>query len=188
MNYFEAISSILEIGGAITFLGAVLWFIGRGFKDLAFPDIVLFLTGISIIAYAFTRWDRTKYPLLIALGGFIAAIVGSITAEMTSEEQQAVQAFNLGVEATEEKEHDLAIKCFTDAISIFPDDPASHHNRALSNLHAGNYDSAIADASLVIRIDPDNADTYIIRSEAYRELGEVEKANLDQEIIDQLEK
>jgi len=80
--------SIIAFWGGITCFVGLVWFFVRGFRDFAFPDVILFVTGISVIAYAFTRWDRAKNPLLIALGGFVVALVA---AELSPIEQQAIQ-------------------------------------------------------------------------------------------------
>jgi len=150
--------SIIAACGAAVCITALMWFIARGFRDYAFPDIVLFLTGISIIAYAFTRWDRAKLPLLLALAGFVIMLVGAGFADSSAYEE----SFNNGIKAIEEEDYDLAILSFSESLAIVPGDSASLHNRAMANLHKGNHKAALADATEAILISPGQHVLYAV--------------------------
>jgi hypothetical protein len=49
----------------------IVWLHWRALKDGAFHDAVLFLTGVSIVFYVVTRWDRAKYPILGVVGAIV---------------------------------------------------------------------------------------------------------------------
>jgi hypothetical protein len=65
----------LAILGALLGLSCFVWLNIRMIKDGSAPDILLFLTGVSLLAYVMTRWDRAKWPFLATLGGFALAIL-----------------------------------------------------------------------------------------------------------------
>ena len=69
---------VLQIVGALVAFISMVWLVVRGAKDAAFPDPLLFLTGVALVAYVFGRWDRAKTPLLFCLGGMAAVIVGRL--------------------------------------------------------------------------------------------------------------
>ena len=70
----------VQIVGAVVALGSWFWLIVRGAKDGAFSDPILFLTGVSLIAYVIGRWDRAKLPILFCLGGFAAMFAAHLLA------------------------------------------------------------------------------------------------------------
>ncbi len=70
----------LQIAGVSVALGSCFWLIVRGAKDGAFSDPILFVTGVSLIAYVVGRWDRAKLPILFCLGGFAAMIAANLLA------------------------------------------------------------------------------------------------------------
>jgi hypothetical protein len=57
------------IVGAVLLFISLIWLHVRGFKDAAFADPLLFLTGISLVSYICARWDRAKGPLFLGLCG-----------------------------------------------------------------------------------------------------------------------
>ena len=71
---------ILYVGGVFIALSSLLWLLVRGARDAAFPDPILFLTGIAIVAYVVGRWDRAKVPFLLWLGGTVAMTLGRVFA------------------------------------------------------------------------------------------------------------
>ncbi len=182
----EAVGLLIGVCGVVALVGAMIWLTARGFKDGAFPDVILLVTGVSLIAYVVTRWDRAKFPVLVALGGFVATLAGAIVANTFSQERRAWQAFDQGVEAMEREDFDLAIKCFSEVISIVPDDPACFYNRGLAHMNKGRFDAAVADISEVIRLNPKDADAFAMRATAYRELGDEKSASQDEERAMQL--
>jgi len=68
---------LLQVFGVAVCFGSVIWLHARGFKDGAFADPVLFLTGVSLIGYMVTRWDRAKVPTLVAVCAFFAVVWAS---------------------------------------------------------------------------------------------------------------
>jgi hypothetical protein len=61
----------LGIAGSMLLIFGIIWLHTRGFKDAAFADPLLFLTGVSLFSYMSARWDRAKVPVFLALAGLI---------------------------------------------------------------------------------------------------------------------
>ena len=57
--------------GALALVGCLIWLHWRALQDGAIQDVILFLTGVSIIFYTCSRWQRAKGPVL----GMIAAVL-----------------------------------------------------------------------------------------------------------------
>jgi hypothetical protein len=55
--------------GSLALLFCLIWLYWRALQDGAIQDVILFLTGISIVFYICNRWQRAKSPVL----GMIAA-------------------------------------------------------------------------------------------------------------------
>jgi hypothetical protein len=68
----------MGIFGAIILFIALIWLHVRGFKDAAFADPLLFLTGISLVSYICARWDRAKVPVLLGLGALVCLFCSRI--------------------------------------------------------------------------------------------------------------
>jgi hypothetical protein len=69
----------MGIVGATLFFIALIWLHARGFKDAAFADPLLFLTGISLVSYICTRWDRAKVPVFLGLGALVCLFCSRIS-------------------------------------------------------------------------------------------------------------
>jgi hypothetical protein len=71
----------LQLAGVLVFLVSLLWLHLRGAEDAAFPDPILFITGVSLLAYIVGRWDRAKVPFLFCVGSFVAMYLGGFIAQ-----------------------------------------------------------------------------------------------------------
>ena len=172
------LGSSLAILGAVILLGSVVWLHVRAFRDGAFPDTVLFLTGISLLAYVVTRWDRAKSPFLLALGG-VAGLVAMSFLNALFHSPGSVRAFDQGVEAANGKDFDRATTCFTEAIRLDPKFAEAHCNRGRVYGSKGEWDRAIADFTEAARLNPDLADAFFCRGLAYAQKGDLDKAIAD---------
>jgi len=54
-----------------------------------------------------------------------------------------------------------------------------YYKRSLQCMIIGDYDNAIINCNVVLRYNPDSADTYVIRGRAYYEKGDMENAIAD---------
>ena len=93
-----------------------------------------------------------------------------------------------GIKYTVAGKHAKAIKCYNKAIELDANVAALYHNRALSYYFLGQYDKAVRDYTLAIRIELEdesggfhhaNVWNYSRRGHAYAELGEYDKAIAD---------
>jgi tetratricopeptide (TPR) repeat protein len=176
----NSIGSSLGILGALLFLGSLVWLHVRAFKDGAFPDVLLMLTGISLLAYVVTKWDRTKMPTLLAVAGLgLIGFSGSSNRRVPLGQDRAVEAANQGVEAAAREHFDEAVGHFSDAIRLNPELAEAYYNRGLAFGRKGNLDQEIADYSEAIRLKPTFAGAYYNRGVAYEEKGEKAKAEKD---------
>jgi hypothetical protein len=72
-----ALAVLLMLVGVLLLFGSFAWLIIRGARDGAFPDPLLLITGVSLIAYLITRWDRAWPPIVAMLMGFCVFIIGT---------------------------------------------------------------------------------------------------------------
>jgi len=170
------VGSSLGILGAVVFLGSLIWLHVRGFKDGAFPDVVLLLTGVSLIAYVVTKWERAKAPTSLALVGLLAAFVGTSSVKSPSPGERAIEASNRGVEAANREDFDQAIAHLTEAIRLNPQFAEAYYNRGLAFGKKNNLVEEIADYTEAIRLKPEFALAYYNRGHAFCEKGELDKA------------
>jgi hypothetical protein len=71
----HALFDLLLLIPAAALIACVVWLHWRALHDGAIQDVVLFLTGISIVWYIFCRWDRAKRPILGIVGASVLLAV-----------------------------------------------------------------------------------------------------------------
>ena len=88
----------------------------------------------------------------------------------------AIDWFNKGYNAAENKEYDKAISYYLRAIELDPDDAAAYYNLGIAYDNQGNYTKAIESYEKAIELDPDSADAYNNRAIIYYSKEEYDKA------------
>ena len=75
----------------------------------------------------------------------------------------AVEAYDRGSRAADEKKYDLAIEEYTQAILLYPEYKYAYNGRCVSYIYKGMifYDQAIADCMKAINIDPEYTNPYV---------------------------
>jgi hypothetical protein len=68
---------------AVALVACVVWLHWRALQDGAIQDVLLFLTGVSIWFYIFSRWDRAKRPILGIIGASVLLVVVASVASTT---------------------------------------------------------------------------------------------------------
>jgi tetratricopeptide (TPR) repeat protein len=85
-------------------------------------------------------------------------------------------------------EYDLAIKDYTEAIRLDPQDAEACRRRGNAYVGKGDLPRAIADFGAAIKIDPRNPVHYTNRAAAYRASGDRARAESDEEKVAELKK
>jgi tetratricopeptide (TPR) repeat protein len=75
--------------------------------------------------------------------------------------------------------YDTAIDNYTYAISLRPDYYAAYYNRGKTRLRKGDFAEAVLDFDASVQSDSLGSDSYFYRSQAFRALGDVERALQD---------
>lgn len=113
-----------------------------------------------------------KTSIAILLATFLA--FGNVFAQEVAQED-----FNKGLEYLNTGNNDEAIRYFTKAIEINPNDAVSYNKRSDAYIRENNYDQAILDSTKAIEINPKYSDAYCNRGFAYENKGNFNKAILD---------
>src|SRR5262245_6835630 len=85
----HTVFALLGLISAVVLLACIVWLHWRAFRDGAIHDVLLFLTGVSILSYIFCRWGRAKSPILgiVGAGIVLGIVVGvSSSSDATSHE------------------------------------------------------------------------------------------------------
>ena len=75
-----------------------------------------------------------------------------------------------------QEEYENAIKHYTKAIKLKPDDVSAYNNRGNAYAHTGQFDNAISNYTKAIQLNPDLAETYNNRGVVYYRKGEFDNA------------
>jgi hypothetical protein len=76
----HALFQLLLLVSAVALVTCIVWLHWRALQDGAIRDALLFLTGVSILSYIFSRWDRAKRPILGIIGSSVVlAIAASVS-------------------------------------------------------------------------------------------------------------
>lgn len=88
----------------------------------------------------------------------------------------AIRVFNEGAEAARLGDLDAARQRFEEALGVDPELAAAHAALATINLAQKRYDDAVASADAALEIDPGRSDVLKVKYEAFRGLGQTDKA------------
>jgi len=83
-------------------------------------------------------------------------------------------------------DYNNAIRDFTEAIKLKPDEAALYKSRAHAYQHLKQYEKAIADFTAAIRLEPGNVSNYNDRSIVFDALGDKARAEQDQKKAEEL--
>ena len=102
------------------------------------------------------------------------------TSSGTSEEElRAKLAFQNGNISIMIGQIDRAIEAYSHAIDLYPNNPATYHNRGVAYYIKGDYDRVIVDYTKVIEFKSDDAETYYNRGKTHQEKGDIDLAIAD---------
>lgn len=87
--------------------------------------------------------------------------------------------YNRAMGYSEMRDYDSAIKDYTSAIKLKPEDTEAYNSRGVAYKDKGEYDKAIIDFDKVIELDPNNALAYFNRGNIYDKKEEYDNAIAD---------
>lgn len=93
--------------------------------------------------------------------------------------QDAIEAFNQGIDHLRNSEFEHAVEAFTEAIELDSELAAAYNGRGAVYALIGDTDHGIADCNEAIHLDPKKAKFYRTRGLIYRDAGEEDKAEAD---------
>lgn len=96
-----------------------------------------------------------------------------------SEVEDAMTAFDAGVEAFEAGGNRKAIALFTRAIELSPTTSGIYQHRGSAYAESGRHLEAIADFDVAVRLNPTYPDTYVDRGNSQHSLEEYDRAIRD---------
>ena len=110
--------------------------------------------------------------------GFSIVLIASLGGCGPTTEEKVQNLFQSAKGWIAKGEYDQAIKDYSEAIKLKPDDADAWNSRGHACRLKGEYDQAIKDYSEAIRLDPSLAIARINRRQAYRLKGEYSPAEL----------
>lgn len=120
-------------------------------------------------APGFAAGFRCRGTAYLHLGRFSEAIVDLL--ESSRLERCATTFYNLGLAYGNQQQFELAVKNFTQAISLNANDAATYSNRGISYKSLRQYEAAIADFSTALNLNPGSASAFDHRGQCHLELG-----------------
>lgn len=93
--------------------------------------------------------------------------------------ERTLNIFKNGVREVDEGHPKKAIEYFSEAIKAAPNSAKLHHYRADAFALSGDYDQAIVDYDIAVRLNPSYPDTYLDRGNTRYLLGHLETALKD---------
>lgn len=101
---------------------------------------------------------------------------GHAPAPTISGRARAVKAYNEGVVAKQAGDLDRAVEQFREAVTIDPELVEGYTALASVAHERGEFETAVGEAEKALELDPDNPIAMQLRYDAYRQLGDEEKA------------
>ena len=93
--------------------------------------------------------------------------------------KQSKKLFRDGERLYNRKKYDEAIKAYTEAIELTPNDYSLFNNRGVSYHTKGEFEKAIADYTKSVELNPYHFSAYNNRGAAYEDIGIIEQAVAD---------
>jgi tetratricopeptide (TPR) repeat protein len=119
-----------------------------------------------------TKLARVMHVVAATLFGLAAAACCARGDEAQEAQAQGNTAFLHG-------DFPTAIRRYSDAIRLNPNDPVAYNNRAYAYLQSGDSDKAIVNYDEALRLDPAYAKAYFYRGSAYEDIADWNKAAAD---------
>ena len=92
------------------------------------------------------------------------------------EDSEGKKALDAGLELLNTGQFDEAIAKFDEAASLDENMDVAYYFRAQANIYKQDYESAVADASKAIEMNPENLDAYLMRAKASSSLQTIDGA------------
>jgi len=105
--------------------------------------------------------------------------ISKLEKRITKKQESALDYNEIADEYFFQNDYNKAIKYYTKAIELDPDNAEYYNNRGASYNWINEYEKAVADHSKAIELEPDTAKYYSERGKNYDWLNEYEKANAD---------
>jgi tetratricopeptide (TPR) repeat protein len=117
-------------------------------------------------------------------GGWIGVLLGPVLLglhyfDCKVAEAQFALAFNRGFSAYQDRNWQVAIEAFSEAIRLDPSDMRAYRQRGAAYLRQEEHDRAIADFNEALRLAPDDAGTVYNRGVAYAKKQDYDSALTD---------
>lgn len=118
----------------------------------------------------FAAGFRCRGTAYLHMGQFTSAIVDLL--ESSRLDPCFTTYYNLGLAYGNLSQFESAVKHFTHAITLNPQDASTYNNRGISQKSMRQYETAIADFSVAISLNVDSASAPDHRGQCYAELGD----------------
>lgn len=96
-----------------------------------------------------------------------------------NDDSYSLAHFNLGISYKMEGEMEKSHESFSKAIEIEPKNPLYVRHRGVLQLQTENYSAAIKDFESAMILEPESGEPYLLRSQCYLLLGDMNKAKKD---------
>ena len=111
--------------------------------------------------------------------GFSIVLIASLGGCGPTTEEKVQNLFQSAKGWIAKGEYDQAIKDYSEAIKLKPDDAFAWYERGKAYAYKGDYDQAIKDYSKAIELKPDQAGAWNNRGMTHEKLGNEAKAKAD---------
>jgi tetratricopeptide (TPR) repeat protein len=111
--------------------------------------------------------------------GWLTDLIDRIRRRNLSAPEKSLDSYEKGIQAVANGKPALAIKHFTNAISMTPDSSKLYHHRADAFARNGQYNEAIVDFDVAVRLEPTYPDTYLDRGNTHYAAGQLDDAIKD---------
>ncbi len=155
----------------------------RGQLDPAKKDLSRAIELNPALAFAWTYRAQVRYELKDFAGA-----IDEARKALELDPNDGHSHYFLGLALQETQQYDLAIESYSTYLEISEGDDGVRKQRAELQLRQQRAPEAIADLDILIQRYPEDEQLYLLRSQALRMMGDVEKARLDDLQIERISK
>jgi len=126
--------------------------------------------------------NRSKSKLLFGIIILVVIIIALLTPTViipSYKNKKANEYFTSGIFHEKNGQYDQAIKDYSEAISLAPNNGIAYNNRAYTYFLIGKIQEGLIDANKAIQLSPNSAYSFDTRGSIYRALSEYDKALAD---------